>query len=39
MSQHNFDRPVGHIVQELAIVGNQDHRAPVILQVTLKPLD
>ena len=39
MSQHNLHRTGGHIVQELAVMGDQEHRTSEILQIILKPLD
>ena len=39
MSQHDFHRTGGHIIQELAVMGNQQHRAPEILQILFEPLD
>ena len=39
MPQQDFHGACGHIVQELAVVRNQKHRAPERLQIVLKPFD
>ena len=33
-----FENPLGHIVKEVTIMGDRDHRARVLLKVLLKPL-
>ena len=35
----NFERPIGDIIQKIAIMGNQDYRAFIIDQIILKPID
>ena len=39
MSHHNLDRPVGDIIQETSVMGNQQYRTSETLEVILKPLD
>ena len=39
VSAIELEDPLGHVVQEIAVVGDRDDRARVVLQVRLKPSD
>ena len=39
MSEEDLDGPGGDVVQELAVVGDQQQRAPEGFQVILEPFD
>ena len=38
-ADHDLDSPVGDVVQELPVMGDQHKRASIILQITLEPFD
>jgi hypothetical protein len=39
VSAVELENPLGHVVQEVTVVGDRDHRAGILLQIALEPRD